>query len=285
MSDLNTRASARSLYWWSSAQLNEMARRLQTTWQVWLRNWAVLPDRDLLEVRCALAWEAEPRLAARQWSTLGTVGSACAWFHVAGDSALVTSSALFGSNFGDRAESANTPIASAVVQQAHSELLEAMRDRFGLELSSSDRAPGANLFRPWSGAVVVSLGPESAGGHLLLLNSEAVNQLMVGYEQKPANLAQDARLPPPVGVVAALADKAVRVRVGLAPCELDLGALCGLRIGDIIPLPHLLDTALTVSVGGDPVCTGFLGRQGAARAVELVREARVSSTTQSHIQN
>ena len=285
MSDVNPRADVRSLYWWSPTQLNEMACRLQATWQAWLREWAVLPDRDLLDVRCALAWEAEPSLSGGQWATLGSGGSACAWSHAPGDSAPVTSSALFGSIIGDRPESANTPVASAVVRQANSELLGAVRDRLGLGLSSSEIAPSASLFRPWSGAVVVSLGSEIAGGHLMLLNPEAVNQLIVGYQQKPAALPQDAQLPPPVAVIVALADKRVTVQVGLAPCELDLGALCGLRIGDIIPLPHLLDTALTVSVGGDPLCTGFLGRQGAARAVELVREARASSPTQSHIQN
>ena len=281
MSDLNTQ----SLYWWSPAQLSEMARWLQTTWQAWLRNWVVVPDRRLAEVQCSLAWQAEPPLAARQWSTLGAAGSARAWLDAPGDPAQVAFSALFGSNSGDRAESVNTPIGAAVVRQAHSELFEAMRNRLGLGLPSSEQPPTAPLFKPWSGAVVVSLGCESAGGQLLLLDAQAVNQLMVGSEQHLARpVPRDAPPPPPVAVMAAMADKTVRVQVALAPCELDLGALCGLRVGDVIPLPHSLDTALTVSVGGDAVCTGFLGRQGASRAVELGRQAP-SSSTPTHLPN
>ena len=72
----------------------------------------------------------------------------------------------------------------------------------------------------------------------------------------------------------ALADRKVSLRIELSSCELDLGCLEGLHVGDIVPLAHSLDAPLRVSTAqGTRICEGYLGRQAGVKVIELVREA------------
>ncbi|MNY57134.1 Surface presentation of antigens (SPOA) [compost metagenome] len=54
--------------------------------------------------------------------------------------------------------------------------------------------------------------------------------------------------------------------------ELNLGQLQGLRIDDVVPLAHRLDTpARVVGPDGAPVCEGWLGQSNGRIAIELAR--------------
>jgi hypothetical protein len=66
----------------------------------------------------------------------------------------------------------------------------------------------------------------------------------------------------------------VAARAQLAPFELDVGALMGLRVGDVVRCSHGLDEPLHVLLedargAGSPLCRGHLGRAGASRAIAL----------------
>ena len=71
-------------------------------------------------------------------------------------------------------------------------------------------------------------------------------------------------------VVEGISQLAVRASVELAGCEIDLGDLQALKVGDILRVPHALEQPMLVQVGDRPVCAAYLGRRGNSRAVELL---------------
>lgn len=273
MSSPNPKAAAQPLYWWSTAELAEMARRLQPLWEAWLRDWAVQPDTDSMRAECLGAVDG-PALAAAAWSPLGSNAGAMAWIHVAGDFAAPGASLLFGSLAGGRPPIGQGPIASAVWREAEGELVQALRRCLGVTGDDRMGSPGEQLFKPWAGAVVASLGSDSTSGVKLLLNPQALQPLLAVCKPRSAQAPVQAPVPAELcSVEAAVSGYDVQIQVTLKPCELDLGTLSELRLGDIIPLPHSLDAPLIVSIGRNALCAGFLGRRGAARAIELASEA------------
>lgn len=271
--------ASQSLYWWVPAQLAELTCRLQPAWQRWVADWIVAAAPDLLRVECTAAFEGRSP-GAGSWVALGARGSAAAWIRSASDSDAPRLASLFGADSLDSRVSTGKEIATAVATEASAELLHALRAALDL-VKSAPPSPASYLFKPWGGGVTVSLGAE---GPELLLSPSLVDGLLKGFERTDATGARlnNRRVGGLHSVAAALADRPVPVSVVLSPCELDFGTLSGLRVGDIIPLPHSLDAPLVVCLGDDQLCTGFLGRQGAARAVELMRDTTAATSTEPH---
>lgn len=69
---------------------------------------------------------------------------------------------------------------------------------------------------------------------------------------------------------AALADRGVDLRVILGIAEVELAALRGLQVGDVITLDARIDQPLTVQAGAGPLCEARLGAQDGSRAVSLM---------------
>lgn len=283
MSSLKPKAVAQPLYWWSSAELAEMARRLHPLWEAWLRDWATQVDTDSMRVECIGAVDGAA-LPAGTWSPLGSNAGAMAWTQVAGDVAAPGGSLLFGPfGVGGRPAIGQAPIAGAVWREAESELLQALRRCLGVTGDDRMGPPGEQLFKPWAGAVVVSFGSGIECGIQLLLNPQALLPLLTAFKAQAAQMpAQAPALAELCPVEAAVSGYGVQIQVTLKPCELDLGTLSELRLGDIIPLPHSLDAPLIVSLGRDALCAGFLGRRGAARAIELASAANLALATEIH---
>lgn len=270
---------SQSLYWWTPAQLAELTCRFQPAWQRWLGDWIVAAAPDLVRVECTAAFEARSP-GAGSWVALGARGSAAAWVRPISGSDAPWLPSLFGTGSIDSRVSTGEGIATAVATDAIAELVDTLRAALDL-VEPGTPGPAPYLFKPWGGGITVSLGRD---GPQVLLNPSLVDALLGGFARTESDGARlnNGRIGGLHSVVAAVADRPVQVRVVLAPCELDFGTLSGLRVGDTIPLPHSLDAPLFVSVGDDQLCTGFLGRQGSARAIELMRDFAVAEPTEPH---
>jgi len=283
MSDAKTQLCAQPLHWWTQNQFNELGQRLRPAWEAWLKDWVVTIGTGLLRVECAPASEVESP-AAGLWQPVGTHDSAAAWLHLPADCVAPCFGLLFGSEAADARTPAGKLIADAVLQESRADLMRQLRTCLNLAPVDTWPAPAPQLFKPWGGAALVCLGGDGATCPRLLLNAGLISRLLADLGRGNAFKlpSQPANRPMLQPVSAAVADRPVKVRVELAPCELDIETLAGLRVGDIIPLPHALDVPLIVSVENHPLCTGFLGRHGAARAVELVRESSAATPTEPH---
>lgn len=178
----------------------------------------------------------------------------------------------------DMAATATAPVAPAVapavVRAAWADWLQrlgALLTGFALEPQQPRGAPGTSVpSDPWSGVLCVrwtwcggvwSLGLPHAVVAALLGNQAAIKK------SAPAAPAQKL---PKERLTQALAGQRVALRVMLDGAELNLGQLQELRLDDVVPLEHLLDSpALVIGADGTPVCHGWLGQSDGRIAVEL----------------
>jgi flagellar motor switch/type III secretory pathway protein FliN len=267
MAELLDPSRAQPLHAWSAAQLSTLGHRVQTAWCAWLRDWVPVPRSEHDVVDCGLASERRA-LAHLDWQPLGDAARPIAWLATGKRSAPLLQTLLFGPST-PKVSASDQPVAAGAARQAQADLEQCLRDCLGVAAQARSTLP-AELFRAWSGGVIVAFG--SAGGApllQLLLAPQTVGSLVPDVSRPPASLKARPALAP---LEEALADKMLQLQVQLAPCEIELGALTGLACGDIVPLPHALDAPLMVLVEGQPVCSGFLGKQGRTRALELARE-------------
>ncbi len=260
------------LCWWTPAQLAAMAARLQEPWTHWLADWMPGGGALLSRVQCELAWQ-EPERQAVAWIGAGGRGSAQAWLGGTADGAPQCLDLLFGKGQASGHGVPPQSMARGIAPQAQEHLNSVLREVLALDAAPMQGQPPAGVARPWSGGVAATLG-QALGRHIrLLLNQAAAAQLLgePAGAAHPAAALPDARALVPVQT--AVAGSTLTADVELAGCELDFGTLAGLRVGDVISLSHPLEAPLRVSVAGAPLCAGFLGRRGAARAIELVRDA------------
>jgi flagellar motor switch/type III secretory pathway protein FliN len=157
-------------------------------------------------------------------------------------------------------------------------LCASLRMVLHLDEAPDSLGPDAAAFKPWSGSVVAHL-PLSAGVCVsVLLNASCAKSLQATQAGSVSPSSRRGAAAKPERIEIALAPRKVELRVELNACELELGALQDLRIGDVVPLPHLLEAPLQVRLTqGSSVCAGFLGKHAGFKAIELVREAPLAS--------
>lgn len=262
------------LRWWNAAQLREIAHPIERAWRDWLAAWSAA-RAETGAVSCELAWD-EGGLADQAPKQFGSRAGAQAWFAVSGEFNEAVAASLFDDAAAGpgRPRTTRAALASAIAAEAAEDLLGAICGSLGLDRSVQDVQLDANIFRPWSGAVVVSVGWGQATPLRLLLDGNTAARLVA----QPATGSSRRQAPREelTAVKDACAGRRVSLQVSLSPCELELGALRSLQIGDIVPLPHRLDAPLQVTLAGDRVCQAFLGKRRDAVAVELIRDPSVS---------
>jgi hypothetical protein len=248
----STSAAHVRLRWWSASQLETVAQRLHEPWARWTRRWLAPAGAARARVSCANAFD-HPQEASRHWSSAGPG----AW--------MAQQAGLFSLLFGvvpSTGKSASE-LARALSRRAWQDWQSIMA-----EVLQPGEGPAADdlhssLFRRWSGAVLVSLD----GGHgtvaQVLLEGACVQRWI---PRDPAQRRARATLTP---LHEACATHPVRACARLHACDLDLGTLASLAIGDVIPLPHALDAPLEITMDESALCAAWLGRSGARKAVEL----------------
>lgn len=238
-------AGARPLVAWRSAQLQRVADLLQAVCVAWAEEWGI----DLAGTPEATCQPADA-VAAGPWQPLAQ-GDA-AWQREAGFARAVAL-ALWSTE-------ACTPVAAAVLHSCRRDLLARLRAA-GRWLAPGDAIPPTVAAAPpWSGRVVVILPL----GMTLLLDAGAMRQLL--GDEAGRRLAPQ---PAVTSVAAALARSRLGVRVRLEGCEMALGSLKDLRLGDVLRLGHRVGAPALVEAQGCCAFGGFLVRSGGRKAVEL----------------
>jgi Flagellar motor switch protein len=258
--------------WWESAQLAEIAGCLQAAWSKWAQDWITGGVPRGGECACTLAHDSVDHAAVR-WDPVGTRKQAAAWIEVRYDPVIRLQEAIFGAGRHSPAPPRHQEgMAHSVASRAWAALAGTLRGCLSLDADPGQTSPDHAVFKPWSGCVLLSLASGQLS-HSLLLNAQCVRALL-RLQPNPTRAPERARQAPiVVSVEQALADHKLQIQVELTGCELDLGTLQGLRVGDIVPLPHSLDEPLLVSTPAcGAFCTGFLGRQAGSKAIELLRE-------------
>jgi hypothetical protein len=261
------------LLWWSSAQLDAVGGRVATAWSAWMRDWVRTPAAGEAE---ALPAHERPDREKASWVCLGTRGDAAAWIQVRTEPRAEAFEMLFAIEaiLAGGGAAGQEGIGQAVATRAWAALADALCAALELAPGEGQSHPDGESFKPWSGCVVVSLAGAGRLPRTLLLNAACARALLGPLAAAPAMDASRKSAAALVPLAQALAGRKLPLRVELSSCELDLGTLEGLRIGDIVPLPHSLEAPLTVSTAQDVrICTGFLGRHAGFKAIELAREA------------
>jgi len=139
-----------------------------------------------------------------------------------------------------------------------------------LELSCAGKSPEPPfeaLAQVGAGAVEADLA--GLWGARLLMASEAVSRW-----RKGPRVRRQFALEPLVSAIEASGNRPVMLDVELEGCELEVGALQGLQVGDVVRLSHGLQSPASVRHAGMSFCSAYLGRRGGRKAVELAGRAR-----------
>lgn len=262
--------TAAPLMWGTAAQLESLVHRVSEVRAAWARDWVL--DAGAATGACMAVQAHEwPGRTDAVWSPLGGRGDAAAWFDVRTSARELMFQAMFGaeSTGNDRA-TGRGEIAEALAMRGWNALIETLCAAVALDVLNRPSTPDPILFKPWSGSAVLSLPIATDICISILVNAACVGTNDTGPARSQSVQKIAAGLVP---LQQALANRVLPVRVELSACELDLGSLEGLRIGDVVPLPHRLDAPLRVATGSDvQLCTGFLGSHSGFKAIELARE-------------
>jgi hypothetical protein len=264
-------AYARPLLRWSDAQLHEVAARVVGAATLWAAHWHAGPafEAGLPALSDAVAVHAEDRTGAARaasWRPCGEASAQGPWwaFEADADPAAVLATALFG---------APGAAAAEVGRRAWSDWLAAVDGLCRVAAEDVDGPHGSieAAWRRWSGAVLVELPWFGARVRLLLL-ADGVGRLLREPRAVHARRAGVA----PRSALAAVAGAPVRLRAQLESFELELGSLVSLRVGDVLHTRHALDRPVQLATAeaaddAPPIGHAWLGRQGDALAVELIR--------------
>jgi hypothetical protein len=263
--------AAESLAWWDEPVLEALSRCVQAAWTQWTNDW-IGGAGFVGSCTCTLA-HANPDAAQAHWEPLGARKQAAAWIEVRPNSIEHIQEAIFGpEHHCATAPGRQGGIAQEVAARAWASLANDLRNCLSVDRGDPQRSPERACFQPWSGFVRIGAPAGGPLAHSLLLNAECVRAIA----EAQIKASSVARLPQSSSTVTplrdALADHKLAVQVELAECELELGMLSTLRIGDIVPLAHALDAPLLISTSRqDRLCAGFLGRHSGAKAIELQR--------------
>jgi hypothetical protein len=249
--------SARPLLAWSANQRDALAAALARALAGWREAWG-LPE-STHAVQCEEA--ASETVLREGWRSLGEA----AWLLVPADANIALAQSLFGET------TDSTPMAAAVAADCARDaehriaaVLDLAPDA-GLPLAP---APGAG--QPWSGAVQADL--PDLPGCTLLVGPDAMRAWCqrAGVRHEGTEV-RSARVPL-CSATEAMGSRTVAVNVELAGCEIDLGTLQGLQVGDVVRLPHALDAPARVTGSdGQLLFDGFLVAQQGRKAIELAQ--------------
>lgn len=270
-----TALPARPFCWWSAAALARVATPVRQACSDWAVNWGLA----LSDLQAFNACESGAR--AVDWQSLA--GATLLAGGEAGTSACGIALALFGPSPSRPGEASgrNTGLAAEVGAKAWEALAASLR----VALASTEPAssalptsPHAGDLKPWSAAVQLRASFSSPQGAETTVWLHLDPSLARQLGDIPRKATPAPQRPPLVPVAQAVAHRRLGFVVEIAPAELTLGELQTLRVGDVLTLPHALDTPLAVrslSAAGSPPAPAamhaYLGTRDGHRAIELLR--------------
>jgi hypothetical protein len=250
--------AARPLVAWSNSQLGLLGRSVDRALARWAADWGLRAPWTA-PVRCAPPAQAE----GFAWEWLAGAGETASWTCSGKSAAQELTRALFA-GVADA-----TPLLLEIGQACWDDALGRVRAVLPLSAAAgAPEEPGAWAFTPWGGSVVVHL----PGGARLLLQAAMVRACLDAADTAPQPATPVKGGPATVPVERALAASGLQLQVQLDGCELDVGSLQDLQVGDVLRLRHALDAPAAVSLAdGVPLFTGFLARSRGRKAVEIAQ--------------
>jgi hypothetical protein len=232
-----------------------LAGRIDAVLGAWAADWGI-PPALCPGVDCrALEDAAQPV----PWQGLGGAPCGAAWTHSTGESRALLAGALF------RGAPQMTPLIEEVAQACWNDALSRLRSLLALPDRGPCPDPAPSTLSAWSGSVEASL----PFGARLLLAAGAVG-LLIAAAGNASSAPRVVASGPLLGVPEAIGERELRIEVHLEGCDIEIGALQDLQLGDVLRLRQGLDKPASVSVaGGTPVFSGFLVRSRGRKAIEL----------------
>jgi hypothetical protein len=250
-------ASARSLVAWLAPQLDAMAAALHARCLSWATAWGLeLPLQD--QPTCIRARDAgeAPWLGLVQEHGIG------AWIRQPPEFAAWVARSLVG------IETPNTRVAIAVVGSCLEDLRRRLAGAGGWLPCPSAVQPAVlpQAFARWSEGVLAVL----PAGLRLLFDAAAARAVLTECGAPLKGHARPDGGGAVVSVASAMAETRMQLRVHLEGCELELGSLRELQVGDVLRLRHGIELPASVrTAGGEALFSGFLVRSRGRKAVEL----------------
>ncbi|MDB5915204.1 MAG: hypothetical protein JWP22_3879 [Ramlibacter sp.] len=236
---------------WRPSELAKLAAALEAAVLAWALDWG-LPSQG--QVRC----EAETHgRDSDGWQALGGAGDSRSWAKVDPDCESQLARELLGT--GDPL----TALAAEVLRACRTDLRMRLATACSVAAEADACSDGPPPSSCWSGCVVASL----PFGLRMWLPRRCVATL-VG---PAAALAASKRRPPELFPVSdAVAEAPIPLQVKLRPCQMDMGSLFDLRVGDVVGLQHAIVEPVAIEdAHGLQVFRGHLARARGSKAVEL----------------
>jgi len=275
---------ARPLRSWPASQKEHVRWRMVALHQDWAAEWLPLRDAGAREPEVQVIEATGESDATASWAFAPALRRASGAGAPHDAALLAVGATMFGADTGPAAAGGPPAgrIADRIALAAWNDWLHRIDTALnGFALAPRSVAASAVAETPshaWSGALRLRW-PWCGGLWTLDLPYEAVAALLGSAQASPSEPAEKPAASPKERLDRALSDQPVTLRVLLEGAELNLGQLQGLRLDDIVPLAHRLDTpAIVVGTDGQQVCDGWLGQSEGRVAIELARLAASSST-------
>ena len=235
---------------WRHADFKRVAELLDTTLAQWAKDWDIRPE-GVGPARCVPASGHAQRDAAWTLFAAGNAGAAWVLELAQGNGRL---DALWTD-----AGQANSPAVRSVAARATEDWRTRVAAALRLAPVSDGSGPAGAVWLSWSGALIAEL----PGSCMVLLEAGVVRGVL-------GRAASETARAPLVAVTEAMATRSLRVHVELDGCDLPLGELTGLRLGDVLRLRHSVGAPARVChAPAGPLFDGWLARSRGRRAIEL----------------
>lgn len=253
-------SAARDLVWWDAPGLAQLCADLTQAARAWGLAWGM----DTAGLRAV----AEPALALPDIepgsTTLCCRGAQVGW--ATGEDAA--RAALLRSLFAELPSTVD--LATHVTAECHADALQRLAVVLGAEVGQEPPAtpfPSSGV-RTGSGALRVGFEGAPIAGLLLSGAATQVWRARRALATAPRTAQRGEALCAPA---TAIGERPVAMHAEIAGCELELGTLQALQVGDVLRLRHPLRDPATVSdTSGTPLFCGHLGQLRGAMALELI---------------
>lgn len=162
-----------------------------------------------------------------------------------------------------------TTMIDEIVEACLSDFKGMLAILFDVQHFANSRPIGDERLGIWSGLYVCRLELNRQIIRIIL-DSKCFEHLLAGVDglaRKQSSIERRSKRTP---VLDAIQSSKIKLAVVMQGCEVDLGQLQALRVGDIVTLQHRLDQALSVvDSKQEPVCEAFIGASRGLKAVEL----------------
>lgn len=289
MSEVNAKpqilssGAVHKLRWWAAAQLDLISKKIDMVNADWSKDW--LANGESQSALTRLASVSTKKLdTSAGWRQVSGAGAQVFWMQTPPRHLEHLQDALFSASESAPVSSKSRGatgkhVASLAWEEYLSKLTELLSPA---KAEMTAGTPPQNLYKSWSGAVQLEI--QWCGVKMVLvLNQACVEQLLgtdgLAEDENKRKLTRKVPSSKLQSIVQAVQDKKIRIRVELSPCDIELGNLQHIQVGDVIPLPHGLEQPLQVRfANGDALCLAFLGRRSNKKAIEVLAPSSATKT-------